>query len=46
MVIARAQELEALLSAGTVSSEPMLLLLLLLRVLTHNRLDQPLKPNP
>ena len=41
MVIARAQELEALLSAGTVSSEPMLL-----RVLTHNRLDQPLKPNP
>lgn len=44
MVIARAQELEALLSAGTVSSEPMLLLLL--RVLTHNRLDQPLKPNP
>lgn len=42
MVIARAQELEALLSAGTVSSEPMQLL----RVLSHNRLDQPLKPNP
>lgn len=42
MVIARAQELEALLHAGSVSHEPMQLL----RVLTHNRLDQPLQPNP
>ena len=42
MVIARAQELEVLLNTGTLSRDPMQLL----RVLTHNRLDQPLRPNP
>ena len=42
MVITRAQELEALLHVGTVSSER----LQLLRVLTHNRLDQRLQPDP